>query len=500
MTTATHQSRIQRLVLVLVLVLGVITASCFLLRADAFVRPLAPLRALRTSRYADSSSSSSTALFGFRSGIRRRLTSNRLVNRFFPKKSPPAANDDLETEILAIEDPSIHLYYPNTLPVGQHPVPSIVPISKEQQSQVMMSTTTTITSTTLELVQSSATADADGFRKHLDVMPFSNSATLTRAKTAASTSHVSLYSLPKKPNHRNLTKLENEFRDMLEYFANYSEADLLSIADPRKRALFEGIAASSHSQPVYRAFEVLFEDLLPLRLAGRLVFSRLKEFMATSVALRKEEIQLVVDRTGLSEDIRQLEEIRLMFVSTASQLNGDSYLTLSQLAETGIITATATEVLGFESSEQLLQELDWANTGRLTFIDLMSGLWECANELCGLDNCNPHAVLHNLLVELNEHPPPPADLNARLDANRRKFSARYDEMVSSFVRWQHLLPPPPPDGTTENRRMEVVRGCFVGAEIPKVVDALRIVYVDYAGLRVAGDIIFKLVSTLQNRR
>jgi hypothetical protein len=335
------------------------------------------------------------------------------------------------------------------------------------------------------------------------------SATLMRAKTAASTTHLSLYALPLHHGSRALTPLEWEFRAMIEYFAKYSQADLLSIADPRKRMLFEGVAASAYSLPVYRAFEILFEDLLPLRLAGRLIYKKLKQFMADSLAQRNHEIELVVNRTGLVADTRQIEEIRLMFVSTASNLNGDSWLTPSQLAETGIITATATDVLGFDSAEQLLQQLDTKQSGRLTFLDLMAGLWDCANDVCGIENCNPQVVLHNLLVELNEHPPLPADFNARLDAKRRQYSQRYDEMVSSFIQWQGLLPPPPPppvddvgggSGKTESRRMEVVRGCFVGAENAKVVDALRIVYVDYAGLRVAGDIIFKLVSTLMNRR
>jgi hypothetical protein len=342
-------------------------------------------------------------------------------------------------------------------------------------------------------------------RGHLD-MSSTYSATLMRAKTAASTTHLSLYALPLHHGSRALTPLEWEFRAMIEYFANYSQADLLSIADPRKRMLFEGVAASAYSPPVYRAFEILFEDLLPLRLAGRLIYKKLKQFMADSVEQRTNEIELVVNRTGLVADTRQIEEIRLMFVSTASNLNGDSWLTLSQLADTGIITATATDVLGFDSAEQLLQQLDTKQSGRLTFLDLMGGLWDCANDVCGIEYCNPQVVLHNLLVELNEHPPLPADFNARLDAKRRQYSQRYDDMVSSFIQWQGLLPPPPVDddenggGKTEGRRMEVVRGCFVGAENPKVVDALRIVYVDYAGLRVAGDIIFKLVSTLMNRR
>lgn len=334
---------------------------------------------------------------------------------------------------------------------------------------------------------------------HLEPIQTSQSANIARVK-AASRSRSAMYSLPR--TNRNLSQLEEEFRNMLEHFANYSEADLLSIADPRKRALFEGIAASAHSTPVYRAFEVLFEDLLPLRVAGRLIFTRLKAFMAESMAQREQDVHTAMNETGLYDDSVQMEEIRLMFVTTASLLNGDSYLTIEQLGKTGIISTTATEVLGFDHPQQLLERLDSeSQDGKLTFVELMIGLYHTAESLCGIEKCNPHAVMHNLLVELNEHPPttPTNDINDKLDANRNKFGARYDEMVHAFVEWEHLLPPV--DGTTtENRRMQVVRGCFVGAKNPKIVDALRIVYSDYAALRMAGDVIFKLVSSILNNR
>lgn len=431
----------------------------------------------------------STALLGFRSELRRRFRA-----RFFRDKTTLPKKDDWT------EAATVHFLDESSTTSSTKPAASSLRASEDEndlpiivgsdQRQGSVESGAAMSTTRRENVVL--------HRRHLKTLPLTSSATLTRAKTAASTTHLSLYSLPR--SNRNLTLLETEFRDMIEYFANYSEADLLSIADPRKRALFEGVAASSYDPPIYRAFEILFEDLLPLRLAGRVIFGKLKQFMSASIELRKDEIERVVDRTGLVDDTKQIEEIRLMFVSTASNLNGDSWLTLNQLAETGIITTTATEVLGFESSERLLREFDTDNSGRLTFLDLMSGLWECANTMCGIDYCNPQVVLHNLLIELNEYPPSPADFNANLDKRRRQYSARYDEMVSSFIMWQHILPPPAVDGRAEGRRMEVVRGCFVGAKNQKVVDALRIVYVDYAGLRLAGDIIFKLVSTILKRR
>lgn len=292
-----------------------------------------------------------------------------------------------------------------------------------------------------------------------------------------------------QPAKRPLTRLETEFRGMLLHFTNYTQADIMAISDPRQRALFEGIAASAVCVPVYRAFEILFEDLAPLRLAGRVVFRRLSQFMTESLKQKHVELEFILNTTGvLRSDVRQLEEIRLMFVSTASQWNGAPHLTLEQVADSGILTMAATQVLGFETLDDLLNQLDADQDGKLTFVELMTGLWKCSEQFCGIEHCNPQAVLHNLLLELNERP---IQMNPDMRLNK-KFSDRYDDMVTSFVQWEHLLPEPKPD---ESRRMQVIRGCFVGAKVPEVVNALRIVYCDYAGLRVAGDIIFKLVRS-----
>jgi len=42
--------------------------------------------------------------------------------------------------------------------------------------------------------------------------------------------------------------------------------------------------------------------------------------------------------------------------------------------------------------------------------------------------------------------------------------------------------------------LDILRGCFAGARDAKVVAALKIVYMDYTALRLAGDLIFKLMS------
>jgi hypothetical protein len=100
--------------------------------------------------------------------------------------------------------------------------------------------------------------------------------------------------------------------------------------------------------------------------------------------------------------------------------------------------------------------------------------------------------MQHIMWDLKQYPP--TAVGTEMDEKRLRFSERYDEMLSQFMEWEDVMP----DG--EGRRMDVVRGCFIGARNPPVVEALRVVYVDFSPLRVAGDIIFKLVSGVMRAR
>lgn len=314
-------------------------------------------------------------------------------------------------------------------------------------------------------------------------------------------------SLPEPPVGRHLTKVEAEFRAMFQEFAEYTERDILSLRNPRVRAVFRGVAASAKEPDVFRAFEVLFQDLYPLRVAGRILYKKLQQLIEEGKQERQADIDLLVSRGMEYADV---EQARLDFVSVAVEMNGDIYLTREQLVQTGVLSDVATNLLGFETVDMLLDRLQRAksedivsgsdekkskqkNKGdQLSFVDLVVGLQSCAEEVCEIESCNPTDVMRQVIYELTEHPPelPPPTSS---DLQKQRYNERYDEMVSSFSSWEGMLPPKL-DQQEESRRMEIVRGCFVGAKNEYVLNALRIVYVDYAPLRFAGDIIFKLVS------
>lgn len=259
------------------------------------------------------------------------------------------------------------------------------------------------------------------------------------------------------PPRDSMTDLEREFRDKIAAFAAFSEEQIESVANPRLRALYEGVAASAHDPDVYRAFEVLFEDLVPLRMAGRMIFSRLAEKMEEQTTHQA----AIIEQTGLSR--QEVSRCRMMLDTITG--SNHHYLSLAQLE------AIATIV-----NDTIGEQLDLPKT-RMSQDRVLLILSERTKE--------PSKILQRIIEQTS--------LTKR-KAQKNKFEQQYEDMVQSFCEWQKIMP------KGEGRRFDVLKGCFVGAKNEKVVKALKIVYVDYAPLRLAGDLIFKLVSALVHNR
>jgi hypothetical protein len=290
-----------------------------------------------------------------------------------------------------------------------------------------------------------------------------------------------LFTLP--PPDRQLKKLEQEFRDMLIDFSQFSKRDIRAVKNPRLRALFEGVAASYSLPEVYRAFEVLFEDYAPLRIAGRLIYGKLKQVMLAAKNEAQQEVDEIVETTGmLKEDV---EVSRMAFFQlVVHQDDRATEMTIQQLVDFGL-AETVAEVLGYADFGTFLSSFEVDSRDKIGFSELMIGLQSCSVDNAGPE-CNPATVLQEVAKRMEPNSGKPDSL----DQKKRAFIVRYDGMVENFKEWKSIIP----EG--EGRRLDVLRGCFVGAESKEIVDALRIVYVDYSALRLSGDIIFKIVAAL----
>jgi hypothetical protein len=76
-----------------------------------------------------------------------------------------------------------------------------------------------------------------------------------------------------------------------------------------------------------------------------------------------------------------------------------------------------------------------------------------------------------------------------------KYEKRFDAMCEEFVTWDNGESSSKAEA--RNPRLALVlEGCFAGAKQQPVVDALGILYVDFLPLRMAGDLIFKMMRKL----
>ncbi|KAG7356104.1 hypothetical protein IV203_000790 [Nitzschia inconspicua] len=294
--------------------------------------------------------------------------------------------------------------------------------------------------------------------------------------------------LPPIKRHHQMSKLEIEFRELLEGIL-YTESEIEAVANPRMRVIMEGISASYYEPAVYRAFEVLYEDYMPLRIAGRMVYRRLRDVMEESTEYKRSQLEVVIEATGMSWD--EAESCWSTFI----RLGESQRLPIQKLQR--YMGQSALDYLQARTVHEAIQRIcpDGDENESLSFQQLLIGFLKHGKGTTTLSsspeqhhqNANfLQQVLNSDQVRLAEK----ADFSSRLDSKNRKYNDRYDEMLEQFGRWKAFIP----DG--QGRRLDILKGCFVGSENPAVVEALRIIYVDYGALRLSGDWIFKVVSTI----
>lgn len=293
------------------------------------------------------------------------------------------------------------------------------------------------------------------------------------------------------------SKIQKEFYSMMREFADFSPKDIACVPDPRYRALYEGVVSGANEPLVMNAFCIVFEDMLPLRVAGRMIYKHLKSTMEECIKERDSKEQFLVNAHGF--DIHTLNHGRKAFMAIMqddTNSNADGQMTMGTLIESGIVD-TIVELLEFESFDEFVKVMDADEDEKLTFEKFMVGLQRCKGDSssngasCDV-NCDLSQVLNEIIQRMK--PIEAAKKETSIDSRKKKYSERFDGMVASFEEWEDLVP------SGDGRMLEVLKGSFAGAKNPKIVKALKIVYMDYSALRVGGDLVFKLMEKLVARR
>mmetsp|Transcript_41067 Transcript_41067/g.80384 ORF Transcript_41067/g.80384 Transcript_41067/m.80384 type:complete len:383 (+) Transcript_41067:139-1287(+) len=295
--------------------------------------------------------------------------------------------------------------------------------------------------------------------------------------------------LPAYENAYALRPKGREFLRLLGTFTSHPPSDVASLLEPTHRALFTGAVSALDDPPVVRAFVVLYEDLAPLRVAGRMIFNFLEEEMERSVSRRDGEVVEVAERMGIDEG--DVGAGRRLFSFLAG---GGGELGVNDLVESGVAD-TILELSGYKTFDAFSGAAqESGEEGALTFEDFMMGLRECTEE--------GECVISDLVEDVMEAAASKGSVNGVAGSDEArvgktaKYHERYDLMLEKFEEWEPLFAGGVDQTVTgeTKRRQEVLRGCFVGARNEDIVEALRIVYVQYSALRFSGDLIFKLMT------
>ncbi|CAB9517902.1 expressed unknown protein [Seminavis robusta] len=315
----------------------------------------------------------------------------------------------------------------------------------------------------------------------------------------------------------------SEFHSKIEHFQQYTPRDIALLKSVRLRIVMDGMRASPLEPAVYRAFEVLYQDLLPLRVAGRFIFRRLSYVLKMCQETRQNDLELLQNSstTGMmSQELLEAAQYAFLLLvedttpnSTEddSGINNDSehdvLLPMVQLNQSGVLSEVIAPRLGMENNQEQQQLLEWMMSSNsndnsnindtLNFPQFVQGLQQCIRESSGHDHSkkNSSLLLQSLLQDFCVQVA--RRTNGRrthrvLDEQRQQYSDRFESMLDAFAGWKALVPPPERKG----RMLDVLRGCFVGAQNEAVREALRVVYVDHPTMRVAGNTIFALMSAL----
>ena len=170
------------------------------------------------------------------------------------------------------------------------------------------------------------------------------------------------------------------------------------------------------------------------------------------------------------------------------------------------------------STEAIFEEIDTDNSGYLSLEEFQ--LWTKGCLLDGeeveKDDCSIESAITTLLPEFNysctldDIPTTPKTI---------KYRNRFKHMIKVFADWGSPIPVSTSSNSNQknendnNNNIEmmvfpssmderiraVVDGCFVGAKNPGVVKSLGILYEDYLPLRLAGDVVFKLVESSMSK-
>jgi len=254
------------------------------------------------------------------------------------------------------------------------------------------------------------------------------------------------------------------------------------IDSPKQRVLFKGVAAAQEDPSVVRAFSIVYEDLGPVRLAGKLIFAQLEKVAASAT----EQAASAGDLAALASLASSRNLFRLVDSDASGSLDESELLgspeLLALIRQDGETDAAAVE--------RFMAAADGDGDGSISFAEFASAA-----------GAEPRLQMADEAMEAARQWACAKEGSKRGGAFGRKSpDERFDAMLSTCHEWEAQLDwgptgAPSSEGDDEDGRLlQVLKGSFAGARCEPVAEALKQVYIEYSPLRLGGDLIFKLLK------
>ncbi|GMH64634.1 hypothetical protein TL16_g04009 [Triparma laevis f. inornata] len=279
-----------------------------------------------------------------------------------------------------------------------------------------------------------------------------------------------------------------QFQSKISALNSFSSYDLLNLKKPSHARLFLGARAASTEPLVIKAFSALYEDMSVLRLGGNMMFSYLMtrgEESKTKTDLERTNLESQYHRTITKEEFLSTHSL-----FRAIDVNNDSVLSRAELSD-----AFSTTLLRFNTDVDTFlfsaspdpNSSSSTSLKSLEFEEFILALLEAVEESDGM-------VTMEDLIQINEGSVKGSgeeEEEIRVECNK---SERFDMMLEQVRVWE--------EGglTAEGRSGDILAGTYAGAKNPEIVQALKVAYTSYSALRLAGDLIFKLLKAVMSRK
>ncbi|CAJ1403110.1 unnamed protein product [Effrenium voratum] len=264
---------------------------------------------------------------------------------------------------------------------------------------------------------------------------------------------------------------KEKFENYLAQCSGYTERDLACLP-PRWRTLLKGIKAGLCIPSLVKAVKILYDDILPLRMGADLVSRQLDQ-----------KVLEATNRIGQDIPDSQLVAHRELFDTLDADGSGTIGKQELEAINSAVLLGPGGQKL-HDSVNERLSKLVTALSDDCDEIDFPEFLEGAGRLLCE-DTGEPLTAeqTRQIVRDLMPHMPTWKKADG-------KYNQRFEEIVTFIQDWEK-------EGThlTGNGRLgKVLLGSFEAAKDEEVLEALRFVYNDIAPFRVAGELIFGIVS------